>query len=225
MADIPDQTPTWAPIPLIEKSDSVLGGMGGAANRQAIALAHRTAWIQQNLAELTTAATTAQSAADTAQAQAQSAAFDAYTAQQQAESASGAAAAASTKADTAQTAASAADGKAVAAQAAATAAATAASTAATAASAKATRVDLGAVTLSYTAALILGAGARSIEVTCTGAKLNDALFVVSTSAIPDGYAVGAAQCLVVDKVRVSVVHPALALGANFTIPLRVFALR
>lgn len=95
----------------------------------------------------------------------------------------------------------------------------------TAANAKATRVDLGSVSLTYTAALALGAGARSVAVNCTGAQVGDAVFVAATGAVPDGYAVGAAQCLVADVIRVSVIHPALVLGASFTIPLRVFALR
>lgn len=260
MANIPDQTPSWAPIPLIEKTDRVEGGIDGAANRQAVAISHRLTWAQQALEALSGAASQARAVAEGAVAQAGAAATDAQTAYQraataqaladaanaQAATADGKAVAAQSAATTAQTMATSADGKATAAQTTATAAdgkavaadgkaTTAQSIAATAdtnataavaaAAAKATRIDLGSITLTYTAIVILGAGARSIEVNCTGARVNDAVFVAATGAIPDGYAVGAAQCLVADKIRVSVVHPALALNASFSIPLRVFVLR
>jgi len=274
VANIPDQTPVWAPIPLIEKSDPVLGGMDGAANRQAIAMAHRLAWVQQTLTSLGATASSAAEAAAEAASQAGTAAFDAFTAQQVADAAGAAAAsatsvagsahnaaiaaqsaassadskatsaqtaastadtkataaqatasAADTKATTAQTTATSADTKATSAQTMATAADAAASAATTAVAAKATRIDLGNVTITYSAVLAVGAGARSIEATCTGARIGDAIFVAPTASVPDGYAVGAGQCLVADKIRVSVVHPALVLGANFSIPLRVFALR
>lgn len=187
----------------------------------------------------TLAAQNAQAAADAAQASADAADIKAVAADTKAVTAQADAAAAATKADQAQSKASQAEGKANAAQAKADSADTKATNAAAqagmagneaaqamvAANAKAVRVDLGSVTIIYSAVLALGAGARSIAVNCTGARVGDAIFVAATGAIPDGYAVGAAQCLVADVIRVSVVHPALVLGASFSIPLRVFALR
>lgn len=107
----------------------------------------------------------------------------------------------------------------------ATSASGTATAAQTAVASKATRIDLGTVTVTYQAVIALGAGARSLEVDCAGAQVGDAVFVAATNTVPDGYAVGAAQCLTAGKIRVSVIHPALGLLASFSIALRVFVLR
>lgn len=246
MANIPDQPPSWAAIPLIEETDPVLGGPGGAANQQAIALLKRAQWLRNGLEAVTgtvagvaeqvgtatvgvddallkattalTNSLTADSNASAARTTAESANTTAATAASNASSARTMAEAAATKADTATTTAN---------SAAATAgtANTTANTARTIAEARAIRFDLPNATVTYAAGLAIGAGARSLEANCVGARVGDAIFVSPTAAVPDGYGVGAAQCLAADKIRVSVVHPALALGANFTIPMKVFALR
>ncbi|MFB0357377.1 hypothetical protein ABVD92_20115 [Xanthomonas euvesicatoria] len=239
MADIPEQPAAWPEIPLISTADLVLGGNNGPANRQAVKILQRMQLVKVGMdaatASLSTlqplvaqarsgadAALTLARTADTTAAAAQTAAGTAQTA---AAAAAAAASTADTKAVNAQTMANQADTKATAAQTAAGTANTNASAAMTTAAAKATRIDLGTVSLTYTAGLALGAGARSVAVNCSGAQVGDAVFVAATAAIPDGYAVAAAQCLAADVIRVSVVHPALALGASFTIPLRVFVLR
>lgn len=246
MADIPDQPAAWPDIPLIATTDPVLGGINGAANRQAICMMQRLQ-MTKNIGDAATsavealgpliaqarggadaallAAQSAQAAADAAGDDAADAHSAASVADGKAVAAQNAAATADSKAVVAQTKADSADTKATNAQTSASTAGNDAAQAMAAASAKATRIDLGAVTITYSAVLALGAGARSIPVNCTGARVGDAIFVAATGAIPDGYAVGAAQCLVADVIRVSVVHPALVLGASFSIPLRVFALR
>lgn len=225
MADIPEQPAAWPEIPLIATTDPVLGGINGAANRQAVKMLQR----MQHVKEVGDAATAAISTMESLVAQARSGADAALLAAQAAhsaaDSAAGAAADAHSAATAAQTRADQADTKATSAQSAASSAGSNATAAMTAANAKATRVDLGSVSLTYSATLAIGAGARSVAVNCTGAQVGDAIFVAPTGAVPDGYAVGAAQCLVADVIRISVVHPALVLGASFTIPLRVFALR
>lgn len=239
MADIPEQPAAWPEIPLISTADLVLGGINGPANRQAVKLLQRMQLVKDSMDNVTATlgtlqplVTQARSGADTALALAQNvdtlaraAQAAAGTAQTTAAAAATAASTADTKATNAQTTATQADTKATNAQTAAGTANTNASAAMTAAAAKAVRIDLGAVSLTYTAGLALGAGARSVAVNCPGAMVGDAVFVAATAAIPDGYAVAAAQCLVADVIRVCVVHPALAVGASFTIPLRVFVLR
>lgn len=211
MADIPEQPAAWPEIPLIATTDPVLGGINGAANRQAVKIMQR----MQMAKDIADTATAALSTLGPLVAAARTRADDAATAAQAAlvlgDAAHDLATAAQTAAGTANTSA--------------TSASTEATNAMTLANTKATRIDLGTVSLTYSAVLAIGAGARSITVNCTGARVGDAIFVAATGAIPDGYAVGAAQCLVADVIRVSVVHPALVLGASFTIPLRVFALR
>jgi hypothetical protein len=116
----------------------------------------------------------------------------------------------------------------LAAQQAATMAGTASSTASaaqTAVASKTTRVELGTVTVTYSATLAVGAGARWLEVNAPLALAGDAVFVSPTAAVADGYGVGAAQCLVDGKIRVCVVHPALALLASFSIPMKAYSLR
>ncbi|WHB31168.1 putative tail fiber protein [Xanthomonas phage NEB7] len=217
---------------MIQPDDRVLGGPAGAANKQAIALMENAGILYDTVTAATQLATTAASAAQTAATTASTAASTATAAASTASAAQTAAQSAAQTATAAQTAATTADSKATAAQTQAGAAATTAGSAdskaaaaLTAAQSKSTRYDLGTVNVSYSAALALGAGARSVVVPCPGAMVGDAVFVAATGAIPDGYAVGAAQCLVADTIRVSIVHPALVLGANFTIPVKAFALR
>lgn len=246
MADIPNQPAAWPDIPLIATTDPVLGGMNGAANRQAICMMQRLQMTKDigdaavaSIDAMGSLVAQARSGADAALLAAQTAQATADAAGDDADAARMAAVAAQVSASNAQAAASTADGKAVAAQAKADSADTKATNAQAsagmagseaaqamvAANSKADRIDLGAVTITYSAVLAVGGGARSLVVNCTGARVGDAIFVAATGAIPDGYAVGAAQCLVADVIRVSVVHPALVLGASFSIPLRVFALR
>lgn len=239
MTNIPIQPAAWPEIPLIVETDPVLGGLNGPANRQAIAIAQRIQYAMAAVDMVAGVGTQAKALADqalglasSADAVALAAQSAAATADTKASTAQTTATQADTKATSAQTTATAADTKATQADTKATAAQTTAATAATdaqtamtTAAAKTTRVFLGTISITYTAALALGAGARSVEATCTGARVGDAIFVSPSAAVPDGYAVGSAQCLTADKIRVSIVHPALVLGANFTIPVLAFALR
>lgn len=239
MTNIPIQPAAWPEIPLIVETDPVLGGLNGPANRQAIAISQRIQYAMAAVDMVAGVGTQAKALADqalglasSADAVALAAQSAAATADTKASTAQTTATQADTKATSAQTTATAADTKATQADTKATAAQTTAATAATdaqtamtTAAAKTTRVFLGTISITYTAALALGAGARSVEATCTGARVGDAIFVSPSAAVPDGYAVGSAQCLTADKIRVSIVHPALVLGANFTIPVLAFALR
>lgn len=225
MADIPEQPAAWPEIPLIATTDPVLGGINGAANRQAVKMLQRMQHVKEVGDVAAAAISTMAPLVAQARSGADAALLAAQAAHSAADSAAGAAADAHSAATAAQTRADQADTKATSAQSAASSAGSNATAAMTAANAKATRVDLGSVSLTYSATLAIGAGARSVAVNCAGAQVGDAIFVAPTGAVPDGYAVGAAQCLVADVIRISVVHPALVLGASFTIPLRVFALR
>ncbi|QRI46366.1 putative tail fiber protein [Xanthomonas phage X2] len=204
MADLPEQPAGWPGIPMISTSDPVLGGQDGPANRQAAALISRLQTVRNLVDAATAALATVTPQVDQHVQTLNALQASVSSVQTSVQTVSGVATAA-------QTAASVADAKAVAAQ--------------TAATARAVRIDLGTVTVTYTASTALVAGARSIAVACTGAQVGDAIFVAATNAIPDGYAVGAAQCLVADTIRVSVIYPALSIGNSFSISLRVFALR
>jgi len=86
----------------------------------------------------------------------------------------------------------------------------------------ATAVALGDVNVSFTALVIVGAGNRQSSVALPGVKAGDVLSARPLAAIPDGYDVGAAFCTVDGTLTVIINHPALALNANYNIPLRIF---
>jgi len=83
-------------------------------------------------------------------------------------------------------------------------------------------VAIGDVSAQFTALAVLGASNKQISMSLPGVKAGDVLSVRILSAIPDGYDVGQAFCLVDGTVIVVVNHPALVLNANFSIPLRVY---
>lgn len=232
MPNMPEPSPAWNDVPMIETTDRVLGGASGPVNVQAREIVARTGWLRAAVEDADDAAAAAQASATAANTAAGNAATQAASAGTAASAAQASATAAQTTANTAVTNAAAAQSTANAAGTAAAGAQTTANTANTAAAnaqatanSKSTRVDLGTVSIAYTAALAVGAGSRSVEANCAGAVVGDALIVVATAAIADGYAIGAGQCITVGKVRVSVSHPALVLGANFSIPVHVYAMR
>lgn len=81
---------------------------------------------------------------------------------------------------------------------------------------------LGDVNITYTAAIAVSAGPRPIAVAVPNAKAGDILAVRLTAAIPVGYDIGSCYCLTDGTIQVVIDHPVLALGANFSIPVRVF---
>jgi hypothetical protein len=202
--NLPEPPPSLVPIPEIQPGDRVLGGTDGAANKQAIALMSRTGAVLQAAQD---AAAMAQAAAQTATA----AATTATNAANAATTAQNAATAATTTANAANVTAGTADAT--------------ATTALNTARQRSVRIDLPDTTITYSALIAVGAGARTLIATCQGAQVGDAIFVSPSATVPDGYAVASCQCLQANQIRVSVVHPALALAASFSIPLKVYALR
>jgi len=83
-------------------------------------------------------------------------------------------------------------------------------------------VSLGDITITYTATLAVGAANRQITVSLPSVRSGDLLSVRVAGPIPDGYNVGSAFCSTDGQLIVVVSHPALVLGANFSIPARVF---
>lgn len=84
-----------------------------------------------------------------------------------------------------------------------------------------TAVLIGTATVTYTATLAVGASNRNIAVPLAGVKSGDILSARPTTAIPDGYNIGAAYCVTDGTLVVVISHPALVLNASFSIQLKV----
>lgn len=113
--------------------------------------------------------------------------------------------------------------------AAAKAAADAANSAAEAAAAvlkRAQLVELPTQTLTYSALIVLGAGITRLAKTgITGLKAGEILVARSVGALPEGYALCDVLATGDGQATFNVYRPALAIGANFSFNVRLFALR
>lgn len=88
------------------------------------------------------------------------------------------------------------------------------------------KVALGTLTVAQTATVAINAGVRTLSFTgVTGALAGDDLLLFPTSALPAGYAIHNVRCPVAGTVEVTLTAPLLAIGASFSIPCRLVALR
>lgn len=88
------------------------------------------------------------------------------------------------------------------------------------------KVSLGTLTVTQTALVAITAGVRTITFTgVTGSLAGDDLLLFPASALPAGYAIHNVRCPVNGTVEVTMTGPLLALGASFSIPCRLVALR
>lgn len=87
-------------------------------------------------------------------------------------------------------------------------------------------VSLPDVTVSQTAGLVLSAGERTFNVACAGVvKATDTLLVVSKAAFPAGYGLRGYSAPSDNNLSIVLQCPGLALGASFSIPFAVYAIR
>jgi hypothetical protein len=89
----------------------------------------------------------------------------------------------------------------------------------------ASKTVLATVTLAQTAVIAINAGIRTVTLACSGAKTTDDLVIQPVGALPAGYAVHNAVCTSAGQVQVTLTAPLLAIGAAYSIPCRVVALR
>lgn len=85
-----------------------------------------------------------------------------------------------------------------------------------------TLIGTGAVAES--AVVAISAGVRPVTVTVPGVTVGNAYQVVATSAPPAGYALHDAFPSAPNTLKVNVSAPLLALGQNYSIPIRVYQL-
>lgn len=89
------------------------------------------------------------------------------------------------------------------------------------------KVPLGTLTVAQTATLVaITAGVRTLTFTgVSGALAGDDLLLFPTAALPAGYAIHNVRCPAAGTVEVTMTAPLLAIGASFSIPCRLVALR
>lgn len=88
------------------------------------------------------------------------------------------------------------------------------------------KVSLGTLTVSQTATIVINAGVRMLTFTgVTGVLATDDLLLFPTSALPAGYAIHNVRASAAGTVEVVLTAPLLAIGASFSIPCRLVALR
>lgn len=87
------------------------------------------------------------------------------------------------------------------------------------------KVVLGSITLAQTAVVAIGAGDRVLTFTVTGAVAGEDLILFPVSAMPSGYFVKSVIATAANTVAVTLNAPLLAIGASYSIPCRVVALR
>ena len=84
-----------------------------------------------------------------------------------------------------------------------------------------TAMAIGDVTVSLSTPVGLAASNKQISVALPGVKALDVLSARPIGAVPDGYDIGAAYCVVDGTLVVIIAHPALTIGGSFSINLRI----
>lgn len=88
------------------------------------------------------------------------------------------------------------------------------------------KVALGTLTVAQTAIIAINAGVRTLTFTgVTGSLAGDDLLLFPANALPAGYAIHNVRCPTNGTVEVTMTAPLLAIGASFSIPCRLVALR
>ncbi len=85
-------------------------------------------------------------------------------------------------------------------------------------------VFLNNVTLAQTAVIAISAGPRQVTV-ATNCQVNDRLVMHPVAAMPAGYMLGDMVCSAAGTAQATLYAPLLAIGANYSIAVRVTAFR
>lgn len=85
-------------------------------------------------------------------------------------------------------------------------------------------VLVGTSTVGETATVAISAGVRPVTTTVAGVVVGGAYQVVATSAPPAGYALHDAFASATNTLKVNVTAPLLAIGASYSIPIKVYRL-
>lgn len=87
------------------------------------------------------------------------------------------------------------------------------------------KVSLGTITLAQNALVAISAGVRTLTLPLQGVLAGDDLTIHPVGALPAGYAIHGIAATAANTVQVTLTAPLLAIGASYSIPCRVNALR
>jgi len=83
---------------------------------------------------------------------------------------------------------------------------------------------VGTSTVAETAVIAISAGVRQVTATMAGVVPGEAYTVVASGTVPTGYALHDCYCSANNTLKVNVTAPLLAIGQNYSIPIKVFKL-
>lgn len=86
-------------------------------------------------------------------------------------------------------------------------------------------VQLGTITLAETAVVAITAGPRIVTFTLAGVIAGEPLEIFAISAMPAGYGIFGAVATAANTIQVTLMVPLLAIGASYSIPCKIIALR
>lgn len=87
------------------------------------------------------------------------------------------------------------------------------------------KVSLPDITISGTIAVGLLAGPKTHTISCAGAQVTDSFVLTPAGTMPTGYMLGDVRCKSAGQLEVSLYLPQVALLANYSIPVKVTAIR
>ncbi len=87
------------------------------------------------------------------------------------------------------------------------------------------KVSLPDITISGTIAVGLLAGPKTHTIACAGALVTDSFVLTPAGTMPTGYMLGDVRCKSAGQLEVSLYLPQVALLANYSIPVKVTAIR
>lgn len=83
---------------------------------------------------------------------------------------------------------------------------------------------IGTGTVAETAVVAISAGVRQVTVPVAGVVTGEAYTVAASGSVPNGYALHDCYCSANGTLKVNVTAPLLAIGQNYSIPVKVFKL-
>lgn len=86
-------------------------------------------------------------------------------------------------------------------------------------------VNVGTVTLAESAVVALSAGVRALTFTVAGVIAGEPLQIFPNAGLPAGYGIFGAIATAANAVQVTLIAPLLAIGASYSIPCKIIALR
>jgi hypothetical protein len=86
-------------------------------------------------------------------------------------------------------------------------------------------IQVGTVTLAESAVIAISAGVRALTFTVPGVIAGETLLIAPNAGLPIGYGIFGVIATATNTVQVTLIAPLLAIGASYSIPCKIIALR